>query len=86
MDAAPEEIRIQQQTVAVKEAELKKLRTPDAFDLNVAQVDLAAKQTALDQLRAGPTEQDLTALNAQIQSLRYAIDGARQAVPGPRPT
>ena len=80
-DAAPEEIRIQQQTVAVKEAELKKVRTPDAFDLNVAQVDLAAKQTALDQLRAGPTEQDLTALNAQIQSLRYAIDNARQAVP-----
>jgi HlyD family secretion protein len=79
--ATPEEIRQQEQNVALKEVELQKLRNPPAFDLEAAQVDLAAKQTALDQLLAGPTEAEIAALTAQVESLRLAVESAKQAVP-----
>ena len=79
-EAAPQEIRLQEQAVLLKEQELQKLRTPTGFDLEAAQVDLAAKQTRLEQLSAGPAEQEIAALSAQLQSIRYSIENARVGV------
>jgi RND family efflux transporter MFP subunit len=76
----PEEIRLQQQSVTLKELELQKIQNQPGFDLEAARADLGAKQTALDQLLAGLTEAEVAALKAQIEASQFAVENARQAV------
>jgi RND family efflux transporter MFP subunit len=74
------DIRVQEQAVQQAQLALQKVRNPAPFDVEAAQVAVTAAQTKLSQVLTGPTEQELAALKAQIQSLEFAVENARQAI------
>ncbi|MGH2351876.1 MAG: biotin/lipoyl-binding protein, partial [Chloroflexota bacterium] len=77
---SPREIQQQEQAVTLAELQLAKVKSQPGFDLEAAQVDLAAKQAQLDQLLAGPSESEIAAFNAELQALQVAVETATQNV------
>jgi len=77
----PWDIRQQELAIQAAEANLNKLLNPSPYDVQLAQIAVDQAQAKLDALLAGPTEQELTSLRAQITSLEQAVQSAEAALP-----
>ncbi|MDQ3700687.1 MAG: HlyD family efflux transporter periplasmic adaptor subunit [Chloroflexota bacterium] len=78
---APWDLRLAELEVQAGETAVAKLRTAPQFDAQTAKVALDLAQAKLEQLQRGPTEQDTSALRAQIGAVQLAIESARTAIP-----
>ena len=75
------DVRLAELEMQANEAALAKLRSPQPFDAQAAQVAYDLAVAKLELLQKGPSEAELSGLRAQIASLELAIESARTAIP-----